>query len=82
MRILSRRNEASSNKKLQKITQSWSNQFWNPITNASVRLQYEKTSAQNRDPQMKKTNSHKQRNYIHEYNEVKEKLYTNSSFYV
>ena len=30
--------------KTPKAVRSWSNQFWNPIANVSVTLQYEKTS--------------------------------------
>ena len=30
--------------KTQKSIHSWSNHFWNPIANVSVKVQYEKTS--------------------------------------
>ena len=39
--------EAIFQQKTPKSIHSWSNHFWNPITNDSVKVQYEKTSIQN-----------------------------------
>ena len=36
--------EAIFQRKTPKSIHSWSNQFWNPIANVSVKVQYEKTS--------------------------------------
>ena len=55
-----------SQQKTPTLTQSWSNQFWNPIANISVTLQYEKTSIQKPHPEMKKKQFYKRLNYIHQ----------------
>ena len=36
--------EGISQQKTPKSTHSWLNNFWNPIANVSVKVQYEKTS--------------------------------------
>ena len=36
--------EAIFQQKIPKSTHSWSNHFWNPIANVSVKVQYEKAS--------------------------------------
>ena len=56
-------------KQTPKTTQSWSNHYWNPITNVSVKVQYEKiTKTWNI---AEKTHSNNGRNYTHQYREVK-----------
>ena len=72
MLIWSRRNEAYSNKKLQKETK-WSNQFWNPNCKPFRDTALRENS--NLIPETKKYSMHKNRgNYIYQNNEVKEKL--------
>ena len=46
------------------IIHSWSNQFWNPISNISVTLQNEKPQPKNL-PRDEKTHSNERRNYFH-----------------
>ena len=47
-----------------------------------VTLQYEKTSTQKPDPEMKKGHCYKRRSYVCQNNKVKEKLFINSSIHV
>ena len=49
MQIWRRQSEAGSNKKTQKLTHSWSNQFWNRIEKVSLKVQYDGTSTLNQN---------------------------------
>ena len=55
-----------------KSTHSWSNQFLSSTTDVSVTLQNDKNFRAKTEAQMEKPHSKKQRNYICQYNEVKE----------
>ena len=66
--------EAIFQQQTPKSIHSWSNLFWNPIANVSVKVEYEKTTIQNLKHSWKKTHSNNVGNYTHHYNEVKEKL--------
>ena len=66
--------EGISQQKTPKSTHSWSNHFWNPIANVSVKVQYEKTSVQNLRHSWEKTLSNIGGYYTIQDNKVKQKL--------
>ena len=59
-----------------------SNHFWNPVADAPVIVQHEKTSTPKPKQEMEETHFDKRRNYIHQYNRVKEKQYSISFIFI
>ena len=66
--------EGISQQNTAKSTHSWSNQFWNPLANFSVKVQYEKSSVQNLRHSWEKTHSNNWGYYTIQHNKVKQKL--------
>ena len=67
--------------KTPKSVHSWSNNFWNPIANVSVKVQYGKLQPKtwNRD---ENTHSNKRCNFFHQHRGNDRKLYSYSFIYV
>ena len=80
MQIRRQKNEAQSDRKIQKSTLSWSIQFWIRIANVSENVQHEKISLKNLTHWTKSLISINDANYMDQQCEEKEKCIEFPSF--